>query len=1306
MKNSRAIMNGFQVRGTRRQFGLVCLLVGVFTLTGSSAYGGNASPGVNVTVQENTSSRVVLRYDLGDYSSEPVMIGGKAFVRIMLGKEAPMLVEGAPELPHVCRSIIIPDSAEMAVNVTAAEYQDVQGVDVAPSKGSLSRTVNPEDVPYVFGPQYAIDSFYPGGLAALGEPYILRDYRGVVVELKPLQYNPVSRTLRFYRSVTLEVTSAGESLVNVPDRSRRFGGVSLAFYNVYQTHFLNYDPAPRYAPLDEVGGMLIICYDTWLTNVAPLVTHKNSIGISTTAVGVSTIGNNATSIKSYIQTQYNTGNIAFVLLVGDSAQVATPSTTYSGYTGASDPSYSLLAGSDNYPDVMVGRFSAESAAQVDTQVQRTIEYETMPATQQTWFWKGLGIGSEFGGSGQGDDNEADYVHIGNIRTLLLAHGYTLVDGLYGNSSPAPTAAQVSTSLNAGRGIINYCGHGSDTSWGTTGFSNTNVAALTNDNMLPFIFSVACVNGNFPGQTCFAEAWMRSTHNGEPIGAVGTYMSSINQDWNPPMHAQDVFNALYTAATPAYNCYGTLCYAGSCGMMDSYGATSGAAGTGMFLTWHVFGDPSLRVVGVAQQPVLTVTPSTGLSSSGGVGGPFTPSSTVYTLQNQSSSSINYTVSKTASWVTLSGTGGTLSAGDSTTVTVSIGPDANSLAIGSYSDTVTFTNTSNHVGDTTRSVSLQVLPVMAVTPTDGLASSGPVGGSFSPSSKTYTLQNQSGSSIDYTVSKTASWVTLSSTGGTITANGSTTVSVSINSNANSLAVGSYSDTVTFTNTTNHSGDTTRPVSLIVNPLSNDLCANAAVVCPGTYTGTTVGMALDSGASVSCDGSSPGPDVWYKYTPGSTGNATISLCSSGSTWDSVLSIHSGTCPGTTTNQLNCSDDDCGSTGGHGTITRSVTGGTTYLIRVGGYASTNTGAFTLTITGPACASADSTPPTPNPMTFATAPAPAGTTSISMTASTATDPTTPINYFFHFVSGGSGGTDSAWQTATAYTDTGLTPNTSYTYQVKARDGATTPNETSYSTAASTATLIETPTGVSFGTVTSNSIVLNATATLTNLSTGSSGAYFNSTTTGGNGGINAWVQTTTDTATGLSPNTSYSFQVKARNQNSVETAYSATTAKVTLANVPTAPTLSGATRTTLDLDVNANGNPAATEFAVMCIGSTPTDVSWDGKYLNAAGGASATAVWRTDAQWAVTTIQGLQACTRYVFVVKARNSELLETTFGSSASLATTGQLGDMDGDGVVAGDDIQAYVLCTIPGGQACPCAEMTVSAFVDCLLDAGTCP
>ena len=118
-----------------------------------------------------------------------------------------------------------------------------------------------------------------------------------------------------------------------------------------------------------------------------MANHKTARGINTTVVGVSTIGNNSTAIKNYIQGVYDSSDLAFVLLVGDGAQVDTPSAS----GGSSDPSYSKLAGGDDYPDIMVGRFSAESAAQVDTQVDRTIIYENSARYRPgTWFWRGTG----------------------------------------------------------------------------------------------------------------------------------------------------------------------------------------------------------------------------------------------------------------------------------------------------------------------------------------------------------------------------------------------------------------------------------------------------------------------------------------------------------------------------------------------------------------------------------------------------------------------------------------------------------------------------------------------------------------------------------------------------------------------------------------------------------------------------------------------------------------------------------------------------------------------------------------------------
>ncbi|HHP7236428.1 MAG TPA: CehA/McbA family metallohydrolase [Desulfobacterales bacterium] len=98
---------------------------------------------------------------------------------------------------------------------------------------------------------------------------------------------------------------------------------------------------------------------------------------------------------------------------------------------------------------------------------------------------------------------------------------------------------------------------------------------------------------------------------------------------------------------------------------------------------------------------------------------------------------------------------------------------------------------------------------------------------------------------------------------------------------------------------------------------------------------------------------------------------------------------------------------------------------------------------------SQDTTPPTPNPMTFASAPRANGESSISMTATSATDPS-GVEYYFECVS--TGCHDSGWQSSTSYTDSGLSAGTTYTYRVKARDNSVNLNETAYSDNASAAT--------------------------------------------------------------------------------------------------------------------------------------------------------------------------------------------------------------------------------------------------------------
>ncbi len=101
------------------------------------------------------------------------------------------------------------------------------------------------------------------------------------------------------------------------------------------------------------------------------------------------------------------------------------------------------------------------------------------------------------------------------------------------------------------------------------------------------------------------------------------------------------------------------------------------------------------------------------------------------------------------------------------------------------------------------------------------------------------------------------------------------------------------------------------------------------------------------------------------------------------------------------------------------------------------------------AMAETDVTPPAPDPLTFASPPTAEDETSITMTATGATD----INGVeYQFVCTAGGGNDSGWQDSPTYVDNGLEPGTTYTYRVRARDKSPAQNATDWSAEASATT--------------------------------------------------------------------------------------------------------------------------------------------------------------------------------------------------------------------------------------------------------------
>ncbi|HQL80473.1 MAG TPA: hypothetical protein PLU91_19910, partial [Verrucomicrobiota bacterium] len=237
------------------------------------------------------------------------------------------------------------------------------------------------------------------------------------------------------------------------------------------------------------------------------------------------------------------------------------------------------------------------------------------------------------------------------------------------------------------------------------------------------------------------------------------------------------------------------------------------------------------------------------------------------------------------------------------------------------------------------------------------------------------------------------------------------------------------------------------------------------------------------------------------------------------------------------------------------------------------------------------------------------------------------------------------WGGAGSTSHTGLGANTAHSYTIEARDNTGSGrgswyNYTGQQGSTTRYTLQNAPATPTCGAITVGSIVLN-TVNPVNLTAGSSGVYFDSTTAGGDGGINEWVQATTDTATGLSPNTQYTFQAKARNGDSVETGYSGTASKYTLIQDPTGITLSAVS--TSQIDATLNG-----VFANLDMGSSGRNIA-----NTTAGTGSGWSSGSTMTSWSST---GLSPNTSYAFSGQVRNGDatVSATANGSRYTLIQT----------------------------------------------------
>ncbi len=301
--------------------------------------------------------------------------------------------------------------------------------------------------------------------------------------------------------------------------------VSPAFVHAYKTLADNYDTSYlRDLPVAR-PKMLIISHSSLSDYQQSFIDWKRSVGFDVQVAYKTEIGTTLDQFKAFIRNHYETHHCDYLLLLGD-----VTGTTYTIPTAffpspeyaendADDHQYTLLAGDDYFPEMLVGRFSFNDVSEFMTIAGKTISYEKTPSMVNTaWMQRSLAVAGNYA---EGGLRPTTPVYMSRwLREKMLDYGYAQVDTVF-YPPTYPGTSLIQSAINQGVQFVSYRGWGDANGWHYPSFHIPDLNSTANGPRMPIVFSIVCNTGDYANSVnpCFGEKWMRMGSVSQPNGAV-------------------------------------------------------------------------------------------------------------------------------------------------------------------------------------------------------------------------------------------------------------------------------------------------------------------------------------------------------------------------------------------------------------------------------------------------------------------------------------------------------------------------------------------------------------------------------------------------------------------------------------------------------------------------------------------------------------------------------------------------------------------------------------------------------------------
>ncbi|MFA7330004.1 MAG: C25 family cysteine peptidase [Candidatus Delongbacteria bacterium] len=558
-------------------------------------------------------------------------------VELILPGEALAGLPGEPALPAVSRLLATPGDA--AARLEILELETVRRRDLRPAPRLSSGSDRPDSPSPPMLPLTPTDG--TGGTApwaGLGESALWQGVRVLGLDIFPVRWDRERGELEALRRLRLRITWERGARPLPALRSAGGEGRRLVRSGVLNADSPWLDRPERIAEPALPGSYLVLSSDAALPGLADWIRWKREMGHELRVISEGELdgpGTSYTRLRQAVQEEFDANPFDYLLLVGDVDRYPSGSEvdynldagfigggSYSesqwgsrcgtSYCIVSDHLFSLLEGDDYFADVLVGRFSVDTANDLAKMVRRSVDYEAAPFTGlgTQWFGTGLMIYDVAQAPSRREVKLA-------IRDLLMQEaGYARVDTIHNHYWQNPVnPAVVTQRINSGLSLINYRGFGFRHQWYGPLFGVDQMDDLTNVGRWPYVTSIVCGGGDFASvddDPCLGEGFLRAGTQQEPTGAIGFVGPSeedTHTEWNNCIDEGIYFGL----AREGLRTLGALMDRGKLELWGAYPNARNWGATGYnvpfyFHCYNLLGDPGLELRTRAPRELSCVTPA--------------------------------------------------------------------------------------------------------------------------------------------------------------------------------------------------------------------------------------------------------------------------------------------------------------------------------------------------------------------------------------------------------------------------------------------------------------------------------------------------------------------------------------------------------------------------------------------------------------------------------------------------------------------------------------------------------------------------